>query len=105
MKKAKTKKQIKRWTDAEDKVLLDTLRVYGHKGNHHCFMLVAEQIGRSVSGVQAHWYTVLSKKDDVWIGSYITENYATKNRKNGAGVKASNGMWERILKILKTLFL
>ena len=104
MAKNKSKKQVKRWTDAEDKVLLDTLRVYGHKGNHYCFMIVAEQTGRSIGGVQAHWYTVLSRKDDVWIGSYITENNITKNRKNGVGVQAPSGMWSRVLRMIKKLF-
>ena len=104
MAKTKSKKQVKRWTDAEDKVLLDTLRVYGHKGNTYCFMIVAEQLGRTVGGVCSHWYCVLSKKDDVWIGSYITENYATKNRKNGMGTTVPKGMWTRILRMIKTLF-
>lgn len=104
MAKAKAKKQVKRWTDQEDQILLDTLRVYGHKGNAYCFIAVAETIGRSKSAVQAHWYTVLSKRKDVWIGSYITETFVTKNRKNGAGVAPAKGMWKRILKTLKTLF-
>jgi hypothetical protein len=98
------KKVIKRWSQQEDQILLDTLRVYGHKGNSYCFMVVADQIGRSKGAVMAHWYTVLSKRDDVWIGTYITQNSATKNRKNGAGVTSSPAVWKRVLRIISGLF-
>jgi len=104
MAKNKAKKQIKRWTDGEDKKLLNNLRVYGHKGYAYCFMITAEEVGRTVGAVASHWYCVLSKRDDVWIGSYITETNITKNRKNGVGVAPPSGVWNRILRMIKTLF-
>ena len=104
-KKAKTvaKRTVKRWTDEEDQLLLRQIDAFPHNLNK-CFLMVSQQIDRSPGAVAAHWYSVLSKRDDIWKFVTLSAHHCSRNRKNGVGIESSVSVWNRIVKIVKTLF-
>ena len=97
------RKPSKRWTADEDKILLQQIDAFPHNLSK-CFMVVSEMTGRSKNAVQAHWYTVLSKRDDVWKFVTLSASHCSKNRKNGAGEQSSVSIWNKVLSIVKALF-
>lgn len=93
-------RQSTRWTHDEDSMLLNQIRVFPHNLNK-CFHIVAQQTGRSPGAVSAHWYQVLSKKDDICEMFLVYRNGVVKNRKQGMGVSTSSSLWCRILRLIK----
>lgn len=54
------KRKSLRWTEEENKLLCSQVRAFPQNLSR-CFIMVAEQTGRSVSAVSQHWYEYLSK--------------------------------------------
>lgn len=102
-KKSRKGEKPKRWTAEEDKILLNQIDAFPHNLSK-CFMVVSEMTGRSKGAVAAHWYTVLSKREDIWKFVTLSAHHCSKNRKNGAGEESSQSIWNRVLRIVKTLF-
>lgn len=105
MKKKTSRKgqKPKRWTAEEDQILLKQIDAFPHN-LAKCFCVVSEITGRSKGAVAAHWYTVVSKREDVWKFVTLSSQHCSKNRKNGVGEQSSQTIWNRVLRIVKTLF-
>lgn len=94
------KKVLKRWTDEEDQKLIRQVMTYPQNLNR-CFLMVAEETGRSKSAVAARWYSVLSKKPEVYCFFTASSTYVSRNRKNGVGVMTKPSIWQKFLSIIK----
>jgi hypothetical protein len=99
--------QNKKWTAEEDAVLLRYVRNYPHN-LHKCFLMVSEHLTdagtpRSVTGVQAHWYSVLSKKPESLCFFTASAKHVSKNRKNGECVASNTSIWRRLLNVIRGL--
>lgn len=98
----------RKWTKEEDDILLRY--VMAGVGNlNFCFIAVAEQIGRTPCAVSAHWYSVLSKREDVWAFFNASSKCILRNRKNGnvenkMGMPITQGFWKRLLSMVEKLF-
>ena len=99
----KKEKKSKRWTAEEDALLLRSVKAFP-QNLHKCFMLVSEQIDRTPQGVSSHWYTVLSKRDDVLAFFTASAKHVSKNRKNGEGEHIESNVWKRFVRIIKDIF-
>jgi len=97
----------KRWTESDDATLVKYVRVYPHN-LHKAFVIVSEELAdkgrpRTPSAVQAHWYSVLSKKPTSLCFFTASAKHVSKNRKNGVGVESNLNIWKRLLRIIKGL--
>jgi len=99
---AKARKTCKRWTEEEDQRLLRHITAFPQNLNA-CFMAVAEETGRSVTAVSAHWYSVLSKRPEVYCFFTASSHHVARNRKNGVGVESNASIWQRLLNIIKKI--
>lgn len=93
-------KTNRRWTDNEDQRLIRQVMAYPQNLNK-CFMMVAEETGRTKQAVSAHWYSVLSKKPEVYCFFTASSTYVSRNRKNGAGATIKPSFWQRLLNLIK----
>lgn len=99
----------RKWTPEEDAVLLRYIKA--HPQNlRKCFLMVSEHLTdagtpRTPQGVQVHWYTVLSKKNDANSLCFFTASakHVSKNRKNGMGIPSNSGIWHRLITVLRSL--
>lgn len=96
------KKENKRWTREEENILLRQIRVYPHNLTK-CFLIVAEQTGRTKGAVSAHWYSTLSKRDDVVEFATISHSHLAKNRKNSTGVPIQPSVWTRFFRLVRSV--
>ena len=97
----------KKWNEVEDQILLRYVRA-NPINLHKAFVMVSEHLTdighpRSVGGVQAHWYTVLSKKPESKCFFTASARHVSMNRKNGAGVASTASIWRKLLSIIKNL--
>lgn len=95
-------KEYKRWTAEEDARLLRQVEAFP-QNLHKCFIIVSEEIGRTPQGVQAHWYSVLSKKPQALCFFTASKHHVSKNRKNGMGVSTNGSVWRRFMAILRSI--
>ena len=91
-----------RWTPDEDATLLRYIEARP-QNLHYCFMMVAEQIGRTPLAVSAHWYSVLSKKPEAMVFFTASKHHIARNRKNGLGVESNGNIWRRLLAIIRNI--
>lgn len=97
----------KRWSSEEDAVLLRYVKNYPHNLSK-CFFMVSEHLtdngyNRTPTGVQAHWYTVLSKRPETLCFFTASAKHVSKNRENGMGVESNVSIWRKFLRILRNL--
>lgn len=97
-----TTRQPRKWTAEEDERLLRQIKSFPQNLSR-CFIIVAEEIGRTPQAVQSHWYTVLSKKPGVLALGTITPTYFSRNRKNGMGVEIPRTIWQRFCHLVRHL--
>lgn len=95
-----------RWTQSEEEVLLRYVKA-NPCNLSKCFLLVSEHLTsqgnrRTPSGVQGHWYTVLSKKPEALCFFTASSKHVSKNRKNGAGTPTNESIWKKFMRILNT---
>lgn len=105
--KTMTERNNVRWSTEEDAVLLRYVRNYPHN-LHKAFLLVSEQLTdsgtpRTPTGVQAHWYSVLSKKPEALCFFTASAKHVSRNRKNGMGVESTPSIWRRLLNVIRRL--
>lgn len=91
----------RRWTSREDQKLLDQVRVFP-QNLHRCFMIVAEETGRTPSAVAGRWYTKVSKRPEALCFFTASPRHVSKNRKNGMGVATSESIWRKFMRIINT---
>ena len=91
----------RRWTSREDQKLLDQVRVFP-QNLHRCFMIVAEETGRTPSAVAGRWYTKVSKRPEALCFFTASPRHVSKNRKNGIGIATSESIWRKFMRIINT---
>lgn len=98
----KTKKQCKKWTQAEDALLMRQVKAFP-QNLAKCFISVAVQTNRSKGAVASRWYTKVSKDPKNIAFFTASSKHVSKNRKNGAGVASNYSIWRKLLSILKLI--
>lgn len=97
-----TRRTNRKWTKEEDDRLLRQIRAFP-QNLHWCFVMVAEELGRSDKAIAAHWYQKLSKQPDALAFATLSAKHLSKNRKNGMGVETPPSLWRRFLTLIKNL--
>lgn len=92
----------KRWIRQEDQVLFNQVRVYP-QNLKKCFHIVAEELGRTPTAVQARWYAVTSKQPDNVAFFTASPRHVSKNRKNGMGVESNGHIWRRLMTVIRNI--
>lgn len=89
----------KRWTRAEDLRL--ARQVQSRPQNlHNCFVIVAEELGRTESGVAGRWYQHVSKDPTCKCFFTASPQHVSMNRKNGEGEPSNRSIWNSLLRAL-----
>jgi hypothetical protein len=91
-----------RWIAEEDACLLRHVKARP-QNLHYCFLMVAEEIGRTDKAVAAHWYSVLSKKPEAMCFFTASPHHISKNRKNGMGVESNGNIWRRLMAVIRSI--
>ena len=92
----------KRWTRAEDLRLIKQVQTFP-QNLHKCFMIVADELGRTESGVAGRWYGKVSQDPVNMCFFTASPKHVSKNRKNGMGKESNRNMWRRLLNIIRNL--
>ena len=92
----------KRWTLAEDERLARQVKAFP-QNLHKCFLMVAEELGRTESAVAGRWYQHVSKNPANVCFFTAYPKQVSKNRKNGEGVETNNSIWRRLMNIIRSL--
>jgi hypothetical protein len=92
----------KRWTTAEDERLARQVKAFP-QNLHKCFLMVAEELGRTESAVAGRWYQHVSKNPANVCFFTASPRHVSKNRKNGEGVETNNSIWRRLINIIRGL--
>lgn len=92
----------KRWSRAEDLRLIRQVQARP-QNMHYCFTIVAEELGRTESGVAGRWYTVVSKDPANKCFFTASPRHVAMNRKNGEGVESNSSIWRRLINALSGL--
>ena len=92
----------KRWTTAEDERLARQVKAFP-QNLHKCFLMVAEELGRTESAVAGRWYQHVSKNPANVCFFTASPRHVSKNRKNGEGVETNNSIWRRLMNIIRGL--
>ena len=105
---ARTRNQVEnrhmcRWTNEEDQRILRHIKARP-QNLHYCFLMVAEEIGRTDKAVAAHWYQVLSKKPEAMCFFTASPHHISKNRKNGMGVESNGNIWRRLMAVIRNIY-
>lgn len=95
-------RQRRKWTHEEEAVLLRYVKARP-QNLHRCFMMVAEQLGRTENSVAARWYTKVSKDPANTCFFMASPRHVSRNRKNGEGVETNNSIWRRLMNIIRGL--
>lgn len=97
----------KRWTKEEDEILVQAISANPHNLSK-CFIAVAEQTGRGVTGVQYRWYryvkfTAAGRKAMLTLSPVIAYSGKNKldNSKNNPIEVRRPSIWRRLLALLK----
>lgn len=89
----------RKWTEEENSRLLRHIKARP-QNLHYCFMMVAEETGRSAGAVANHWYTVVSKKPEALCFFTASPKHVSRNRKNGMGVESNDSVWRRLMAVI-----
>lgn len=99
------KKEIrfnKRWTRSEDLRLARQVQAFP-QNLHKCFLMVAEELGRTESGVAGRWYQHVSRDPQNLCFFTASPKHVSKNRKNGMGEEINNSIWRKLVSFLKSI--
>lgn len=96
------RRESRRWTQQEDNRLLRQVKAFP-QNLHKCFLIVAEETGRTEGAVANHWYTVVSKKPESLCFFTASPRHVSKNRKNGMGEESNSSIWRRLLRIIRAI--
>ena len=95
-------RQCKKWSNEEEQRLLRQVRAFP-QNLHKCFLIVAEETGRTEGAVANHWYTVLSKRPESLCFFTASPKHVSKNRKNGMGIESNNNIWRRLMAVIRNI--
>lgn len=96
------RRDLRRWTADEDNRLIRHVKARP-QNLKYCFMMVAEEIGRTPTAVSAHWYSVTSKKPEVLCFFTASPHHISRNRKNGVGEPSNGSVWRRLLSAIRNI--
>ena len=96
------RRDLRRWTADEDNRLIRHVKARP-QNLKYCFMIVAEEIGRTPTAVSAHWYSVTSKKPEVLCFFTASPHHISRNRKNGMGESSNGSVWRRLLSAIRNI--
>lgn len=96
----RTVKHGKRWERSEDLRLIRQVQAFP-QNLHKCFVLVAQELGRTESGVAGRWYGHVSKDPANVCFFTASPKHVSKNRKNGMGEESNGSIWRRLMAIIK----
>lgn len=96
------KKTCKRWTEEEDQRLIRHIMAFPQNLNL-CFIAVAEETDRTKNAVASHWYSVVSKRPEVYCFFTASSSHVCRNRKNGEGTPTAPSIWRRLLNIIESI--
>lgn len=89
----------RRWSPVEDSRLASQVRAFPQNLSK-CFLIVAEETGRSPKAVAARWYQKVSKDPNNAAFVTVSANSKAVNRKNSSGTMSTPSVFRRILRIL-----
>ena len=89
----------KRWTAQEDTIVVSAVKD-SPTNLRAAFKAAGKKTGRSEGACSNRWYTVLSKDKANACFVTVSGKHQSLNRKNGAGIKCTQSIFTRILKIL-----
>ena len=92
-------KEKKRWSTAEDSIVVDQVRK-SPTNLKHAFREAARVTGRSEGACCNRWYTVLSKDKANACFITVSGKHQSLNRKNGKGTACNKSLFTRVLKLL-----
>ena len=92
----------KRWTRAEDLRLARQVQAFP-QNLHKCFLIVAQELGRTESGVAGRWYGHVSKDPANTCFFTASPKHVSKNRKNGIGVESNGSIWRRLMAVIRNI--
>lgn len=95
-------RELKRWTKEEDDRLSRHVRAFP-QNLKKCFIIVAEETGRTPGAVANHWYTKVSKDPQNVCFFTASQVHVSKNRKNGMGTESNMSIWRRLLSIIRNI--
>lgn len=94
----------RRWTKAEDLKLARQVQSFP-QNLHKCFVIVAEELGRTESGVAGRWYGHVSQDPAYMCFFTASPKHVSKNRKNGMGESTSPSFWDSLMSVFKKFHL
>jgi len=89
----------RKWTEAEDDRLYRQVKAFP-QNLHKCFLMVAEELGRTPGAVESRWYTYVSRKPQYAGFVTLSAQHKSLNRKNGTGEPSTEGVFNRVLRLL-----
>ena len=92
----------KRWSRAEDLKIIRYVQARP-QNLHKCFMMVAEELGRTESAVAGRWYTVVSRDPANMCFFTASPKHVSKNRKNGMGEESNSTIWRKLLAVIRSI--
>lgn len=92
----------KRWSRAEDLRLIRQVQAYP-QNLHKCFLMVAEELGRTESGVAGRWYGHVSQDPANMCFFTASPKHVSKNCKNGMGEESNSSIWRRLVAIIRSI--
>jgi hypothetical protein len=92
----------KRWTTAEDSIVVAQVRKFPTNLTH-AFKEAAKETDRTASACAYRWYSKLSKDSSNACFITISGKHKSLNRKNGEGTKCSQSLFTKILKLLNII--
>ena len=88
--------KIKKWTQAEEDVLIANIKK-SPTNLRKAFKQTSLEIQRSEKAITAHWYTKTSKDNTHVLFLTVSGKHVAFNRKNGKGQKSSLPLYKKIL--------
>ena len=89
----------KKWTDADDKIIVMSVKKCP-TNLAEAFRLAGKKLGRSKESCTNRWYKTISKNPANACFITVSGKHHSLNRKNSAGVKCTNSLFMKILKLL-----
>lgn len=92
----------RRWRRDEDLKLIRQVQARP-QNLRYCFMIVADELGRTEGAVAGRWYSKVSKDETNLCFFTASSKHVAKNRKNGEGVTSNANIWVKLVNIIRNL--